>query len=135
MEETEEACFQLGKYYDQLRQLVPMKEKPQNYGQVSNNFNQGDIFYSCYRDVLHHTVQYYGAALRHGNKFIYNCMPHAVSLWLEYGRCYEQPPKSGSKEQQSFKVQFSRVNKVGCPHTVCLCVCGVTVCCRRWRAW
>jgi serine/threonine-protein kinase ATR len=64
--ENEEAHYRLGRYYDRLLPLVD--KNPQNYG-----------------DVLQYIVKGYGDSLMYGNKFIYHCMPRALSLWLEYG--------------------------------------------------
>ena len=30
-------------------------------------------------------LRHYGSALRYGNKYIYQCMPRLLSLWLDFG--------------------------------------------------
>lgn len=40
--------------------------------------------YFC-SDVLNFTIKHYGDALTCGNRFIYHCLPRALSLWLDYG--------------------------------------------------
>ena len=34
---------------------------------------------------LRFVLLHYGNALRYGNKYIYQCMPRLLSLWLDFG--------------------------------------------------
>ena len=43
--------------------------------------------------MLQFTIQHYGNALQYGNRFIYHCMPRALSLWLDYGSGLHDPSK------------------------------------------
>ena len=43
------------------------------------------LFEVFHRDVLNYTIKHYGDALSYGNRFIYHCLPRALSLWLDYG--------------------------------------------------
>ena len=36
-------------------------------------------------EFLQFVLRHYGNALRYGNKYIYQCMPRLLSLWLDFG--------------------------------------------------
>lgn len=36
-------------------------------------------------EFLQFVLKHYGSALRYGNKYIYQCMPRLLSLWLDFG--------------------------------------------------
>ena len=38
-----------------------------------------------YSEFLQFVLRHYGSALRYGNKYIYQCMPRLLSLWLDFG--------------------------------------------------
>lgn len=38
-----------------------------------------------YSEFLQFVLRHYGNALRYGNKYIYQCMPRLLSLWLDFG--------------------------------------------------
>ena len=55
------------------------------------------------------TIQHYGSALRHGNKYIYHCMPRVLSLWLDYSN-----KQLGAVSKSSEQVlNISKLNTVG----------------------
>ena len=38
-----------------------------------------------YREFLQFIIRHYGHALECGSKYIYQCMPRLLSLWLDFG--------------------------------------------------
>jgi len=38
-----------------------------------------------FSEFLQYVLKHYGSALRYGNKYIYQCMPRLLSLWLDFG--------------------------------------------------
>ena len=51
-------------------------------------------FSNFYREFLQFILRHYGHALQHGNKYIYQCMPRMLSLWLDFG---SNVPDTGKK--------------------------------------
>jgi len=43
------------------------------------------IISSMFSEFLQYVLRHYGSALRYGNKYIYQCMPRLLSLWLDFG--------------------------------------------------
>jgi len=43
------------------------------------------IIASMFSEFLQYVLKHYGSALRYGNKYIYQCMPRLLSLWLDFG--------------------------------------------------
>ena len=39
----------------------------------------------AHSEFLQFVLRHYGNALRYGNKYIYQCMPRLLSLWLDFG--------------------------------------------------
>ena len=37
------------------------------------------------REFLQFIIRHYGHALEYGSKYIYQCMPRMLSLWLDFG--------------------------------------------------
>jgi serine/threonine-protein kinase ATR len=74
---SEEGHFYLGKYYDRLMGFMA-KDRPAN-------------------DFLPFIIRHYGHTLEYGCKYLYQCMPRLLTLWLDFG-C--KVPDSGKKSQE-----------------------------------
>ena len=50
-----------------------------------NFFFVAKIIIMANSEFLQFVLRHYGNALRYGNKYIYQCMPRLLSLWLDFG--------------------------------------------------
>jgi serine/threonine-protein kinase ATR len=74
---SEEGHFHLGKYYDRLMGFMA-RDRPSN-------------------EFLQFIIRHYGHALEYGCKYLYQCMPRLLTLWLDFG---SKVTESGRKGQE-----------------------------------
>lgn len=51
---------------------------------VQHAYEHWNLYLGC-REFLQFIIRHYGHALEYGSKYIYQCMPRMLSLWLDFG--------------------------------------------------
>ncbi|XP_064394848.1 serine/threonine-protein kinase ATR-like [Halichondria panicea] len=93
MPEFEDGHFYLGKYYDRLMTVLA-SHRPRKSG-----------------EFLLFIVRHYGNTLQYGSKFLYQCMPRLLTLWLDFG---SNVPDQGKKSQErnAMKITLAQLNEL-----------------------
>ena len=80
---SEEGHFYLGKYYDRLMGFMA-KDRPAKWANWTYSF----LLYIAFpgnSDFLPFIIRHYGHTLEYGCKYLYQCMPRLLTLWLDFG--------------------------------------------------
>lgn len=92
--ESEDGHFYLAKYYDRLMAFLA-GDRPSKLG-----------------EFLQFVLRHYGNALRYGNKYIYQCMPRLLSLWLDFGAKVTEEEEKKPRESSQIKSTLTFLNKM-----------------------
>ncbi|XP_065918364.1 serine/threonine-protein kinase ATR-like isoform X5 [Dysidea avara] len=92
--EFEDGHFYLAKYYDRLMAFLA-GDRPSKLG-----------------EFLQFVLRHYGSALRYGNKYIYQCMPRLLSLWLDFGAKVTEEEERKPRESPQIKSTLMLLNKM-----------------------